>query len=48
MLQDDDSSGTDRNITVNAVMFLLHLISTIKKPIVVNLKMNFVIDEGLC
>ena len=48
VLHDDDHSSTDHDIAINASTFLLHLISTIKKPIVVNLKINFVIDEALC
>ena len=34
VLHDDDHSNTDSDITISDAMFLLHLIWTIKKPIV--------------
>ena len=37
VLYDDDHSSSDHDITINAAMLQLHLISTMKKPIVVNL-----------
>ena len=37
VLHDDNHSSSDHDITINAAMFQLHLISAIKKPIVVNL-----------
>ena len=37
VLHNDDHSSSDHDITINAAMFQLHLITTIEKPIVVNL-----------
>ena len=48
VLHDNDHSSSDYDITINAAMFLLHLISTTKKVIVVNLKIKLDIDEALC
>ena len=38
VLHDDDHSSSDHDLTINVAMSQLHLISTIKKPIVVNLE----------